>query len=81
MKNKFEYFQDVFRLLLKKEVPEDILKGYIDLDNENDYLRLVDFIGMNMKDEIDWSTCVGLVEAVEHMYKEAVNNGNIKVKK
>jgi len=70
--------KDIFNLFLNKEVPDDIFEGYL-RDDEDCYLKLQDFIGENMKKEmLSWSTTIGILEASEHLYKCAVENGNIK---
>lgn len=70
--------KDIFDLFLNKEVPDNIFDGY-QRDDEESYLKLQDFIGMHMKKEIlSWSTSIGIIEASEHLYKCAVENGNIK---
>jgi len=70
--------KDIFNLFLNKEVPDDIFEGYL-RDDEDCYLKLQDFIGANMKKEmLSWSTTIGILEASEHLYKCAVENGNIK---
>jgi hypothetical protein len=78
-KKKINYYQDVFSLFLKKEVPERILKKYLNEETDDHVSELSDFIGMNMKNPIsEWSTCIGVLDAVDTIYNEAIINGNIK---
>jgi len=77
-----ELIRDTFRLFLKKEIPQDIFDNYINdsfckQDGEG-FSKMQDFVGDNLKKEIHWSTSIGIIEAVEHIYNEAISNGNIK---
>ncbi len=77
-----ELIRDTFRLFLTKEIPQDIFNNYIDdsfyeQDGEG-FSKLQDFVSSNLKKEIKWSTAIGIIEAVEHIYNEAISNGNIK---
>ena len=42
------------------------------------FSKLQDFVSDNLKKEIKWSTAIGIIEAVDHIYNEAISNGNIK---
>lgn len=76
---KFDYYQQVFFLFLKKPVPTEILSAYInDEDSDDSYTELADFVGMNLRKEINWSTAIAIIEAVDNIYNEAVGNANIK---
>ena len=77
---KFDYYQHVFFLFLKKPVPTEILSAYItDEDSDDDsYTELADFVCMNLRKEINWSTAIAIIEAVDNIYNEAVGNANIK---
>jgi len=79
--SKKEIYNDVFLLFLNKKVPNAILEGYLD-NSENSYLKLSDFIGLNMKRELlKWCTCVGIIESADHLYNCALENGNLKQNK
>jgi len=79
MKNKKDYYLEIFSLFLTDSVPMTILDDFMKSDHDDGYTIIADFIGMHMKPEIsEWSTCLGIVEAVEIIYNEAVMNGNIK---
>lgn len=75
---KIDYYKAAFSVFLKKEVPIKILQNYLDDTSSDSYLDLADFIGMNLKKEIEWSTSIAIVEAVDNMYDEAIANANIK---
>ena len=78
-KTKKEYYQDVFGLMVNERIPDEILDNYINDVGDDSYSPLADYVLNNMRGEImDWSTAIGIIEAVEHIYKEAVSNGNIK---
>jgi hypothetical protein len=73
---KFYYYQSVFSLFLNKKVPIKILAPYVN-GVEDSYVELADFVGNNLKKEIEWSTAIGIIEAVDNIYAEAIFNGNI----
>ena len=77
MKSKLDYYKEVFALLLVREIPNKILNNYIFDIGEDAYQDLADFVINNMKESISWSTAIGIIEAVDHIYNEAVSNGNI----
>lgn len=77
-----ELIKSTFRLFLTKEIPQELFDNYINdsfgtLDGDG-FSKLQDFVADNLKKEIKWSTAIGIIEAVEHIYKEAISNGNIK---
>lgn len=79
MKTKKQYYQDVFGLLVNGKIPDKILDDYINDIGDDNYSPLANFVVNNIRGEImDWSTGIGIIEAVEHIYNEAVSNGNIK---
>jgi len=53
---------------------EELVKSYYDTDSS----ELQDWIGQHIKSEFCWSTNIGIIEAAEHIVKEAYSNGNIK---
>lgn len=79
MKNKkLIVYNSAFKLFLNKEVPYRMLVDYIEHPYDEQANRLQDFIGVNMKSELlVWSTAIGIMDAVDILYKEALNNGNL----
>jgi len=78
-KTKKQYYQDVFGLMVNGRIPDEILDNYINDIGDDNYSSLDDYVVNNMRGEImDWSTAIGIIEAVDHIYNEAVSNGNIK---
>lgn len=74
---KFEIYKQTFRLFLNEDVPDKLIVSYLEHE-DNDY-QLQDFIGLHMKKELlKWSTAIGIMDAVDIMYNEAISNGNIK---
>jgi hypothetical protein len=77
-----EKIKETFRLFLTKEIPQDLFNSYInDSFGEHDgegFSKLQDFVVDNLKKEISWSTAIGVIEAVEHIYNEAISNGNLR---
>lgn len=80
MKTKFDIYKSAFDLFLNHSIPEKILNDYLTQDyfEAEDVFDIQDFISCNLKKEIIWSTAIGIMDAVEVMYEEAVANGNIK---
>lgn len=75
MKEKLSFL----KLFLYGASDEDILKVlgnfYTDSDTITD---LQDFIGMHLRPELGWMTCISIVDAMEFCYEDAVSNSNIK---
>jgi hypothetical protein len=77
-KTKNEILKDAFGLFINNTIPDEIFNGYIDDKDGNGSFELQYWIVNHMKDEIsDWCTGIGIIEAVEHLYKTALENGNI----
>lgn len=77
-KTKKEYYQDVFGLMVNGKIPDEILDNYINDIGDDNYSLLADYVINNMRGEImGWATAIGIIEAVEHIYNEALANGNI----
>jgi hypothetical protein len=66
-KTKEQIFRDGFSLFVNSTIPDDIFNGYMNDDNGEGTSNLQVWIINNMKKEIlDWSTGIGIIEAVEH---------------
>lgn len=77
MKN--EILKDAFGLFINDTIPDEIFYGYIDDKDGNGSFELQCWIVNHMKDEIsDWCTGIGIIDAVELLYKTALENGNFK---
>lgn len=81
MKTKFEIYKSAFGLFLNENVPDSMLHQYLDNIQYPDYhIEIQNYIIDNMKKEIlDWNTGIGIIDAVDSMYDEAVSNGNVKI--
>lgn len=80
-KTKEQVYRDAFYLFVDS-IPEDVLQGYLNDTDGEGTLRLQFWCGENMKGWImDWCTGIGIIEAVEHLVKVAIENGNIKFEK
>lgn len=78
-KDKIYYYNELYSLFLNKKIPKRILINYINNETDDSYNELSDFIGINIKKQLNkWVTNIGIIELVDLMYKEALNNGNIK---
>jgi hypothetical protein len=78
IKIKEQIFKDGFGLFTNGQIPKDIFNAYmIDEDGEATF-ELQCWVVNNMRVEIrDWCTGIGIIEAVEHLYKTAIENGNL----
>lgn len=68
-----KYFKQVLSLFLVKLPSDEMIKKYFTSDD----CGLQDFVGMNLKNDFNWSTSIGIIEAAESIVKEAENNSNI----
>lgn len=77
-KSKEQIFRDGFSCFVNGHIPDDIFNGYMnDADGEG-VSRLQWWCVDNMRGEImDWCTGIGIIEAVEHLYQTAYENGNL----
>lgn len=67
-------YKEVFSLLLKNTPNDEIIINYYN----SDCFLLQDFCVYNLKYDINWSTGIGIIEAVKLIVDEAISNGNIK---
>lgn len=78
-KSKEQILRDAFGLLTNGRIPDDIFNEYIDNVDGDGSWRIQEWCVNNMKESIaDWCTGIGIIEAVEHLYDVALENGNIK---
>ncbi len=84
MEKKLEIYRNLFGAFLKKFPSEELLVRYFnnseigDKYDDDGCLVMQDFVVNNLKPEFNWSTGIGIIEAVEHIVEEAFANGNIK---
>lgn len=81
MYDKLYYYVEVLKLFINITKDNEIItiiKKYME-DGDN-YGGLTDYIGMNLKEECEWMTTLGIVESMELIVKESIENGNIKIK-
>ena len=77
--NKINIYASAFKIFLNEDVPYEILLAYVNHPFDEQAAVLQDFIGMHLKEELlGWSTAIGVMDAVDVLYKEAYNNGNLK---
>jgi len=72
-KHKYEHIQKVFGLLLTKTPNIKMIEEYF---TDVSSFALQDFCVAHLRPDIEWSTGIGLIEAVVHIYDEALNNDN-----
>lgn len=77
-KTKEQILRDGFTLFVNKPVPDELLINYINDKYGESTAKLQCWLLDNMRTEItDWCTGIGIIEAVEHLYQTALENGNI----
>lgn len=77
-KTKQEIFMDSYRLFITKEIPPQMMHDYLNDQDGDATSNLQSFIVLNMRKEIsDWCTGIGIIEATELLYNEALYNGNL----
>lgn len=76
-KTKEQIFRDGFSLFTNGQIPNEIFNNYMTDEDGEATSRLQWWCVDNMRGEImDWCTGIGIIEAVEHLYKTALENGN-----
>lgn len=58
--------------------PPDWVRGNFSKLDEERHDALTDWIGTNLQPSMEWSTAIGVVDAVGILVKEAVSNGNFR---
>lgn len=77
-KTKEQIFRDGFGLFTNGQIPNDIFNAYMTDEDGEATAALQGWIVNNMRGEImDWCTGIGIIEAVEHLYETAKENGNV----
>ena len=65
-------------LYIKPEIIPVPIGTYCAADLEDgQYFTLQNWLGNHLPKSIQWSTHIGIIEAVDHIVAEAVHNGNI----
>ena len=71
------------RFLLQFLYTEYLIRDDVDISvaikkyDEGEVLQLQDLIGQYIKNEHTWMTSIGLIDAMDIVYKDAIRNGNI----
>src|SRR6478609_831717 len=65
----------VIKTLVGKEPPEWV-RGDLSKLSEKRHEELMNWIGMNLQPNMEWSTCIGVYDAACSLVKEAKDNGN-----
>ncbi|CAG7580191.1 MAG: hypothetical protein SLAVMIC_00292 [uncultured marine phage] len=84
-KGKIEYYNKIFSLFLDKLPSDDLYEGYFHEEDarymQNEFgdgsLAMQDFINMNLKNEFQWVTGLGIMDAADQIVDGAIGNGNI----
>lgn len=79
-KAKEKIYREAFGLMTNGYIPDNIFNGYMNDTDGEGASRIQWWCVNNMRLEIiDWCTGIGIIEAVEHLYKVAHENGNISL--
>ena len=76
MNSKLNLYKNILSLFISKLPDDKIILDYFTKDDA--HLELQDWIGMNLRKEIYWSTAIGVIEACDLILNEARDNGNLK---
>ena len=75
------------RFLLHFLYTEDLMRDNVDISNaivkydQGNILQLQDLIGKYIKNDCTWMTSMGLIDAMDAVYRDAAQNGNLKADK
>jgi hypothetical protein len=75
---KSKIFKSVLDNLLNKPIPENIVFDCINDDWGDKVQILQDYVGENLKEDLQWMVGSALMEALDFLYDEAKNNGNFR---
>jgi hypothetical protein len=77
-KTKEKIFRESFSLLTNGWIPDEIFNAYMNDKDGDGTIKMQEWCVDNMRGEImDWSTGLGIIEAVESLYQCALENGNL----
>lgn len=76
MNSKLNLYKNTLSLFIDKLPDDKIILDYFTM--EDAHLELQDWIGMNLRKEIYWSTAIGVMDACDLILNEARSNGNLK---
>jgi len=75
---KVKYYKQLFKLFLKKVPPTKLIEKYVNKTySREEFFEFQDFCSSNTK--IEWVTGLSIIEAVERIYKDAIDNDNIQL--
>lgn len=78
-KTKEQVYRETFALFTNGHIPDEIFNAFMNDEYGEGASRMQFWCVDNMRGEImDWCTGIGIIEAVEHLYQCAVENGNFK---
>jgi hypothetical protein len=70
-----------WRLAIKTIVgkePPDWVRGDLAKLSDNQHMELMNWIGMNLQPDMEWSTCIGVYDAACSLVQEAKGNANFE---
>ncbi len=76
MNSKLKLYKNTLSLFIDKLPDDKIILDYFTM--EDAHLELQDWVGINLRKEIYWSTAIGVIEACDLILYEARSNGNLK---
>ncbi len=74
---KVKVYTDFLKLVVNYPFPENLIENYLSGSDEG-FSNLQGYISSNMNGGIyEWATSLGIIEAADHMFECALENGNI----
>ncbi len=77
-KNMPKLYQKVFSLFLDEEPPLKLIEDWLYEREDLAILYLQDYIILNLKREVSWSTAIGIIDAAQIIIDEAIANDNFR---
>jgi hypothetical protein len=74
--DKFAAKKELYKVFLDKLPREELIRKSLSDLEDNEFTELQDFVGNHQK-VCNWSTNIGLMEAIEHIVDDARGNDNI----
>ena len=75
LKNKLKIYKRIISIFLDELPSDEIILKYIE-DNSDQGHEMQDFIGMNMKIELDFATASSIMDSIDLIFSEAMSNDN-----
>ena len=75
IENKLKIYKRIIGIFLDKIPSDEIIKNYIN-DNSDENHEIQDFIGMNLKQELNFATGLSIMDSIDTIFNGAIENNN-----